>query len=153
MNNERIDAIYQQVIDEACADPLYRFAELVRQDEREASDTLKKLAGEALTALEKYNRYEIKTDSYDHSTNLIYDLRDVLNHKRMPLREQWDTSDMAHRSGGLSVEQEPTAWVTDDYAITYRAEVAQRWRDKGWKVVPLYAAPPKSDFKNQMDDN
>jgi hypothetical protein len=34
--NERIDAIYQQVIDEACADPLYRFAELVRQDEREA---------------------------------------------------------------------------------------------------------------------
>jgi hypothetical protein len=33
--NERIDAIYQQVIDEACANPLYRFAELVRQDERE----------------------------------------------------------------------------------------------------------------------
>jgi hypothetical protein len=34
--NERIDAIFQQVLDEDCADPLYRFAELVRQDEREA---------------------------------------------------------------------------------------------------------------------
>jgi hypothetical protein len=133
---------------------MHRFAELVRQDEREASDTLKKLAGEALTALEKYNRYEIKTDSYDHSTNLIYDLRDVLNHKRMPLREQWDTSDMAHRSGGLSVEQEPepTAWVTDDFAITYSAEVAQRWRDKGWKVVPFYTAPPKREWVGLTDE-
>jgi hypothetical protein len=34
--NERIDAIYQQVIDENCKNPLYRFAELVRQEEREA---------------------------------------------------------------------------------------------------------------------
>jgi hypothetical protein len=32
--NERIDQIYHQVIHEACADPLYRFAELVRHDER-----------------------------------------------------------------------------------------------------------------------
>ena len=40
--NERIDQIYQQVINEACADPLYRFAELVRDDERAkcASDYL-----------------------------------------------------------------------------------------------------------------
>jgi hypothetical protein len=35
VQNERIDAIYQQVLDEVCANPLYRFAELVRQDERE----------------------------------------------------------------------------------------------------------------------
>ena len=34
--NERIDAIFQQVLDEDCAEPLHRFAELVRQDEREA---------------------------------------------------------------------------------------------------------------------
>ena len=38
--NKRIDEIYQQVIDEACANPLYRFAELVAADavakEREA---------------------------------------------------------------------------------------------------------------------
>jgi predicted TIM-barrel fold metal-dependent hydrolase len=30
--NERIDAIYLQVIDETCADPLYRFAELIIQE-------------------------------------------------------------------------------------------------------------------------
>jgi hypothetical protein len=35
--SERIDAIYQQVLDEACENPLYRFAELVRTDEREAN--------------------------------------------------------------------------------------------------------------------
>jgi len=34
--NKQIEEIYQQVIDEDCANPLYRFAELVRADEREA---------------------------------------------------------------------------------------------------------------------
>jgi hypothetical protein len=34
--NKRIDEIFDQVMDEDCANPLYRFAELVRQDEREA---------------------------------------------------------------------------------------------------------------------
>jgi hypothetical protein len=69
-------------------------------------------------------------------------------------REQWDTSDMAYRAGGLSVEQEPepTAWVTDDFAITYRAEVAQRWRDKEWKVVPFYTAPPKREWVGLTDE-
>jgi hypothetical protein len=38
--NKQIDDIYQQVIDEDCDDPLYRFAELVRQDEREACAAL-----------------------------------------------------------------------------------------------------------------
>ena len=33
MNTEEI---FQQVMDENCKDPLHRFAELVRQDEREA---------------------------------------------------------------------------------------------------------------------
>jgi len=50
MNTEEI---FQQVMNENCKDPLHRFAELVRQDER----------------------------------------------------EQWNTTDMAYRSGGLSVEQ------------------------------------------------
>ena len=36
--NKQIDDIYQQVIDEDCDDPLYRFAELVRQDEREQAE-------------------------------------------------------------------------------------------------------------------
>jgi hypothetical protein len=36
--NERIDAIFQQVLNEDCAEPLYRFAELVRQDERKQAE-------------------------------------------------------------------------------------------------------------------
>jgi hypothetical protein len=34
--NKRIEEIFQQVMNEACPDPLRRFAELVAQDEREA---------------------------------------------------------------------------------------------------------------------
>lgn len=56
--------------------------------EIDATDNLlKKLSGEALSALEIYNTYNIKTDSYRHSTNLIYELRSVLEHKRIRLRE------------------------------------------------------------------
>jgi len=49
-------------------------------------------------------------------------------------------------------EPEPSAWVTDDFAITYTAEVAQRWRDKGWKVVPFYTAPPPKEWVGLTDD-
>jgi hypothetical protein len=31
-----VEEIFQQVMNENCKDPLYRFAELVRQEEREA---------------------------------------------------------------------------------------------------------------------
>jgi hypothetical protein len=34
--NKQIDEIFDQVMDEDCANPLYRFAELVAADEREA---------------------------------------------------------------------------------------------------------------------
>lgn len=52
---------------------------------------LDKLAAEALTALETYNHYYIETDRYEHSTELIYELRVALNHKREPLREPINT--------------------------------------------------------------
>ena len=48
---------------------------------------MEQLAGEALTAIETYNQYDIKTDSYAHSTDLIWKLRSALKHKRMPLQE------------------------------------------------------------------
>jgi hypothetical protein len=51
------------------------------------NNPLEKLAAEALTALETYNRYDIKTDRYAHSTELIYELRAALDHKRQLLRE------------------------------------------------------------------
>jgi hypothetical protein len=61
--------------------------------------------------------------------------------------EAWEPDDMAHRSGGLSVEQEPVAWCTDDYATdksatTYSKEMAERWVEKGWSVTALYTAIP-----------
>jgi hypothetical protein len=48
---------------------------------------LEKLTAEALTALETYNHYDIGTDKFVHSTDLIFELRKALNHKREPLRE------------------------------------------------------------------
>jgi hypothetical protein len=105
MNTEEI---FQQVIDEACADPLYRFAELVRQDER----------------------------------------------------EQWDTSDMAHRSGGLSVEQtekqEPVAWMYEifgDTILTSNAKKIALVLASGKTVTPLYAAPPRKEWVGLTDDD
>jgi hypothetical protein len=57
--NERIDAIYKQVVDEACENPLYRFAELVRDDERAkcASDYL----ADCVAAVEAAREDERKT--------------------------------------------------------------------------------------------
>jgi hypothetical protein len=49
-------------------------------------------------------------------------------------------------------EPEPSACVTDDFAITYTADVAQRWRDKGWKVVPFYTAPPRKEWVGLTDE-
>lgn len=43
-------------------------------------------------------------------------------------------------------ELKPIGLFTDDHladksATTYDAEVADRWRQKGWQVTPLYAIP------------
>ena len=48
--NKQIEEIYQQVIDEDCANPLHRFAELVRQDEREACAKLVEEVGRQTAA-------------------------------------------------------------------------------------------------------
>jgi hypothetical protein len=54
-------------------------------------------------------------------------------------------------------EQEPVAWITDNYeqdrsATTYSAEMANRWRDKGWQVAPLYTAPPRKEWVGLTDE-
>ena len=130
MNTEEI---FQQVIDENCKDPLHRFAELVRQDER----------------------------------------------------EQWDTSDMAYRPGGLTVDvtdliqraidmerkecAEMYRKIMDDAILREREACAELcddaslyFIDQGMNAVDGadYCAneirgrtEPKSDFKTQMDDN
>ena len=52
----------------------------------------------------------------------------------------WDTTDMAHRAGGLSMEQEPVAWrlsngiIEPVYGVTIPIG------------TPLYATPPKREW-------
>jgi hypothetical protein len=65
-----------------------------------------------------------------------------------PKREQeaWDTSDMAHRSGGLSVEQEPVAWVyVNEDGECEQIEYGTDGCDDP-DVQPLYTAPPKREW-------
>ena len=53
--------------------------------------------------------------------------------------------------------QEPVAWITDNYeqdrsATTYSADMANRWRDKGWRVAPLYTTSPKREWVGLKPD-
>jgi hypothetical protein len=58
--------------------------------------------------------------------------------------EGWDTSDMAHRSGGLSVEQEPVAnW--SDCGHKEFMPLCQRCQAMGTQAHS-YTAPPKREW-------
>jgi hypothetical protein len=70
--------------------------------------------------------------------------------------EPWDTSDMAHRPGGLSVEQEPVAWVRDltspqPHCVTSMKYLSIADTDAGVKYIPVYAAPPKRKWVGLSD--
>ena len=54
-------------------------------------------------------------------------------------------------------EQEPVAWFTEDHredksATTYSKKMAERWKEKGWPVTPLYTAPPQREWKGLTDE-
>jgi hypothetical protein len=89
----------------------------------------------------------------------------------LPEQEQWDTSDMAHRSGGLSVEQEklckycggigrvvcdgrcmpeqePKAWI---YEGNLHIFDPTDWAIEPESVQPLYTAPPKREWVGLTD--
>jgi hypothetical protein len=66
---------------------------------------------------------------------------------RQDEREQWDTSDMAHRSGGLSVEQEPVVEV--QYFGEKQIFVVLKQLSDGDK---LYTAPPKREWVGLTDE-
>jgi hypothetical protein len=68
-----------------------------------------------------------------------------------PPSKPWDTNDMAHRSGGLSVEQaekqEPVAWMTNseqDVTAEFLFSHVQTQMHK----IPLYESPPKREQDN-----
>ncbi len=67
--------------------------------------------------------------------------------------EKWDTSDMAHRSGGLSVEQEPEAWMgitdnpyCDDADCNNPKGRAMRWHKKLLYLYKQEHAAPKREW-------
>jgi hypothetical protein len=73
---------------------------------------------------------------------VVDDLRQAL--------EQWDTSDMAHRAGGLSVEQEPVAWMSQGGDVS---RSKKHFEEMGFNfLIPLYNAPPKSEWVG-LDEN
>ena len=57
--------------------------------------------------------------------------------------------DRAHLKKALAAARElkalkPVAWITNNYeqdrsATTFDVEMANRWRNKGWRIAPLYA--------------
>ncbi len=64
---------------------------------------------------------------------------------------EWDTSDMAHRSGGLSVEQEPVAYKYTDKTnplVFYFTTHKDSLPNPDVIETALYAAPPKLREKN-----
>ena len=67
---------------------------------------------------------------------------------------QWDTSDMAHRPGGLTVEQEPVAWTVRDYVDGFRY-VSSTENPSGTIAglsEPLYTAPPRKEWVGLTDE-
>jgi hypothetical protein len=98
----------------------------------------------ALEALEAVRWSRHLEDARTIAKNARYSLRQAIAEA-----EQWDTSDMAHRSGGLSVEQaekqEPVAYVSKE--ITTLGVVHKL-------NVPCfhYTAPPRKEWVGLTDE-
>jgi hypothetical protein len=74
-----------------------------------------------------------------------------------PEQDSWNPSDMAHRSGGLSVEQEPVAWVRDltspqPHCVTSMKYLSIADTDARVKYIPVYTAPPKREWVGLTDE-
>jgi hypothetical protein len=68
---------------------------------------------------------------------------------------EWDTSDMAHRSGKLSVEQEPVAWMVltqDNKKLMLYGEEKPPIFNTPVKLIPLYIAPSKREWVRLTDE-
>jgi hypothetical protein len=105
---------------------------------------------QALEALDTCHwDYDSEEESYKtFDEDLVNDASEALR-QAIEQAEQWDTSDMAHRSGGLSVEQaekqEPVAWIQEDRIVPeigYDCTMTREHpKELGYK--PLYTAPQK----------
>ena len=75
----------------------------------------------------------------------------VVNEIAQPKQDLWDTTDMAHRAGGLSMEQEPVAWMTNSEQDT-TAEYMFCHVQTPMHDIPLYIAPPKREWVGLTDE-
>ena len=101
---------------------------------------------QALEALEAVRWSRHLEDARTIAKNARYSLRQAIEQA-----EQWDTSDMAHRPGGLSVEQEPVAWIhriikDGELLATHVTQKPPEQYEKWWTSYPLYTAPPKREW-------
>ena len=99
-------------------------------------------------ALEAVEYHQEQTRPIHKTQETITTLRQAIEEA-----EQWDTSDMAHRSGGLSVEQaekqEPVAWMYKNgiYISDPSNSVSPEF-----VITPLYTAPPKREWVGLTDE-
>jgi hypothetical protein len=64
----------------------------------------------------------------------------------------------ALRAALAQPEQEPVAWFTENHRedksrTTYSKKMAERWKEKGWPVTPLYTAPPQREWVGLTDED
>jgi hypothetical protein len=70
---------------------------------------------------------------------------------RQDEREQWDTSDMAHRPTGLTVEQAEKQEPFGYFQLDLRMDAWVQNRDNK-KGVPFYTAPPSKPWVGLTDE-
>jgi hypothetical protein len=99
-------------------------------------------------ALEALEYHQEQTRPIHKTQETITTLRQAIEEA-----EQWDTSDMAHRSGGLSVEQaekqEPVAWMYKNGI--YMSDPSNSVSPE-FVITPLYTAPPKREWVGLTDE-
>ena len=71
--------------------------------------------------------------------------------------EPWDTTDMAHRAGGLSMEQEPVAWVRDLTSAQPNCVTDLRYMSvadtgAGVQYIPLYTSTIGEPVKERISE-
>jgi len=96
------------------------------------------VAGYAL----RYEQPNVSTKSQNVDTS-----EECVQETDKSIHEPWDTSDMAHRSGGLNVEQEPVAYRKEAHGMWFYIENKPSPPNDDYE--PLYTAPPKRE--NELD--
>ena len=131
---------------------LEHFAQLVTAFEREACARICQREIKKIKEREKNKREKLRQAlAQDHSFD-----RTASHMAGEYVDTSWDTSDMAHRASGLSVEQEPVAWMYEifgDRVLTTNSKKIDLVIANGKMVTPLYTAPPSKPWVSLSDED